>query len=78
MGKGLPKNFSLNLNVRAPTQRSFKRAAWPGSYRELLGAGTSKNKKIRNVIKTRNNKTKNKKGTIKKRENKIKRNTKRR
>ena len=78
MGKGLLNNLNLNLNLRRPTQRSFKRAAWPGSYRELLGAGTSKNKKIRNDIKTRNNKTKNKKGTIKKRENKIKRNTKRR
>jgi hypothetical protein len=77
IGEGLPKNFSLNLNLRGPNKRSFKRAAWPGSYRELLGAGTSKNKKIRNDIKTRNNKTKNKKGTIKKRENKFKRYTRR-
>ena len=77
IGEGLPKNFSLNLNVRGPTQRSFKRAAWPGSYRELLGAGTSKNKKVINARKTKNNKTKNKKGSIKKRENKLKRYTRR-
>ena len=77
MGKGLSKNFSLNLNVRAPTQRSFNRASWIRRSNDLSGAGTSKNKKIRNDTKTRNNKVKNKKGSIKKRENKIKRNTKR-
>lgn len=77
MGKGLPKNFSLNLNVRGPTQRSFKTSAWLGRSRELAGAGTSKNKKVINDTKTRNNKTKNKKGSIKKRENKIKRYTRR-
>jgi hypothetical protein len=78
MGKGLPKNFSLNLNVRAPTQRSFKRAAWIGRSNDLSGAGTSKNKKVINARKTRNNKIKNKKSSIKNRENKKKRNTKRR
>ena len=78
MGKGLSKNFSLNLNLRAPTQRSFKRAAWIGRSNDLSGAGTSKNKKVINARKTRNNKIKNKKSSIKKRENKIKRNTKRR
>jgi hypothetical protein len=77
VGKGLSKDFSLNLNVRGPTQRSFKTSAWSGRYRDLLGAGTSKNKKIRNDIKTRNNKIKNKKRSIKKRENKIKRYTRR-
>jgi hypothetical protein len=75
MGKGLPKNFSLN--IRGPTQRSFKTLAWPGRSSDLSGAGTSKNKKIRNDTKTRNNKIKNKKGSIKKRENKIKRYTRR-
>jgi hypothetical protein len=77
MGKGLPKNFSLNLNLRAPTQRSFKRAAWIGRTNDLSGAGTSKNKKVINARKTRNNKIKNKKSSIKKRENKIKRHTRR-
>jgi hypothetical protein len=46
--------------------------------RDLLGAGTCKNKKAINARKTRNNKIKNKKGSIKKRDNKIKRNTRRR
>ena len=78
MGKGLPKKFSLNLNVRAPTQRSFKRAAWIGRSNDLSGAGTSKNKKVINARKTRNNKIKNKKSSIKNRETKKKRNTKRR
>ena len=76
MGKGLSKN--LSLNVRGPSQRSFKTPAWLGRSRELSGAGTYKNKKFTNDTKTRNNKTKNKKGSIKKRENKIKRYTRRR
>ena len=78
MGKGLLNNLNLNLNVRRPTQRSFKTQASIGRSRELSGAGTSKNKKVINARKTRNNKIKNKKSSIKKRENKIKRNTKRR
>jgi hypothetical protein len=78
MGKGLLNNLNLNLNVRGPTQRSFKRAAWIGRSTDLSGAGTSKNKKVINARKTRNNKIKNKKSSIKKRENRIKRNTKRR
>jgi len=77
IGKGLPKNFSLNLNLRAPTKKSFKRATWIGRSNDLSGAGTSKNKKVINARKTRNNKIKNKKGSIKKSENKIKRNTRR-
>ena len=80
MGKGLLNNLNLNLNlnVRRPTQRSFKTSASIGRSRELSGAGTSKNKKVINARKTRNNKIKNKKSSIKKRKNKIKRNTKRR
>jgi len=77
MGKGLPKNLSLNLNVRKPTQRPLITSAWLGRSRELSGAGTCKNKKVINARKTRNNKIKNKKSSIKKRENKIKRTTRR-
>jgi hypothetical protein len=76
MGKGLSKNYSLNLNVTAPKQRLFK-SAWRGRSSDLSGAGTAKNKKIINARKTRNNKIKNKKGSIKKIENKIKRYTRR-
>ena len=78
MGKGLPEKFSLNLNLRGQRQRPIKMSSWIRSPRDLLGAGTSKNKKAINARKTRNNKIKNKKGSIKKRDNKIKRNTRRR
>ena len=77
MGKGLPKNLSLNLNLRQTRPRQFKTPAWIGRSKELSGAGTFKNKKIINARKTRNNKIKNKKSSIKKRENKIKRHTRR-
>ena len=43
----------------------------------IHGAGTFKNKRLRNFNKTKNKKLKNKKSSIKKRENKIKRNTRR-
>ena len=75
IGKGLPKN--LNFMMTKP--RPFKMMVAP-RYRNssaLSGAGTVKNKRSRNIKKTRNNKIKNKHSSIKKRENKIKRNTKR-
>jgi hypothetical protein len=75
MGKGLSKN--LNFNLRAATQRPFKMLTSVRRYSDLSGAGTSKNKKVINARKTRNNKIKNKKVSIKKRENKVKRNTRR-
>jgi hypothetical protein len=78
MGKGLPENFSLNLNLRRQRQGPIKMSSLLRRPRDLLGAGTSKNKKAINARKTRNNKIKNKKGSIKKRDNKIKRNTRRR
>jgi hypothetical protein len=78
MGKGLPENFSLNLNLRRQRQGPIKMSSLLRRPRDLLGAGTCKNKKAINARKTRNNKIKNKKGSIKKRDNKIKRNTRRR
>ena len=43
----------------------------------VLAAGTSKNKRLKNIKKTRNNKIRTKKGSIKKIKNKIKRHTRR-
>jgi hypothetical protein len=76
VGNGLPKNFNLMMKPR----RSFiSMLNMPKNRTDtsIQGAGTFKNKRLRNFNKTKNNKIKNKKSSIKKRENKIKRNTRR-
>ena len=75
-GKGIKNTYKNKfITTLTPTRRT--QFITPVPRRQA--AGTFKNKKIRNSIKTKNNKKSrnNKKGSIKKRENKVKRNTRR-
>jgi len=76
LGKGLPNKFNLMMKPR----KSHNSMIYMPKYRmdtAIQAAGTVKNKRLRNIKKTKNNKIKSKKISIKKRENKIKRNTRR-
>ena len=76
IGKGLPKNFNLMIKPR----KSFSSMVNMPKYRmdtAIQAAGTLKNKRLKNIKKTRNNKIKTKKGSIKDIKNKIKRYTRR-
>ena len=76
LGKGLPKMFNYKIT---PRNKLFSMVNMP-KYRmdtAIQAAGTLKNKRLKNIKKTRNNKIKTKKGSIKEKKNKIKRYTRR-
>ena len=76
LGKGVPKMFNYKIT---PRNKLFSMVNMP-KYRmdtAIQAAGTLKNKRLKNIKKTRNNKIKTKKGSIKEKKNKIKRYTRR-